>query len=193
MKDNVIKKILNGKILTVPNLLSVFRILMAVLFFVLYRRDRALLANWPAILCLALNALSDLVDGKIARALHQVSDLGKVLDPFADYVTKFFLILCLIRAYPFLILFLALFLFRVLYVDFLCLRYTQATGEASGAIFVGKADTMVFYIVMLLIILFPLLPVWLVYTLVCVSAALMIASVILYTRRSAALRSKKQG
>ncbi len=46
----------------------------------------ALLAHawWPALLLLGVAAISDFLDGFLARALRQVTELGTILDPVAD-------------------------------------------------------------------------------------------------------------
>ena len=53
----------------------------------------ALLANWPgwqpaALLLIGVTALTDLLDGRIARRSNQITALGTLLDPIAD---KFFI------------------------------------------------------------------------------------------------------
>lgn len=70
---------------TVPNLISIVRILMIPVFAVFFYNGNTL----GAVIILALSGLSDLVDGKIARQFNQVSNLGKVLDPVADKLTVF--------------------------------------------------------------------------------------------------------
>lgn len=69
---------------TIPNLLSVIRILLIPVFGVLFYNDQKV----AAVVVLALSGLSDMLDGKIARRFNQVSDLGKVLDPVADKLTQ---------------------------------------------------------------------------------------------------------
>ncbi|MFN2504889.1 MAG: CDP-alcohol phosphatidyltransferase family protein [Acidimicrobiales bacterium] len=70
-----------GRILTVPNLLSVVRLLCIPIFvWLLFGRDNRVGA---AVLLGALGA-TDWVDGFIARRYNQVTTLGKVLDPTAD-------------------------------------------------------------------------------------------------------------
>ena len=70
--------------LTVPNLLSLIRILLVPVFAVLFYQGHVL---W-AVFVLFLSGVSDFFDGKIARRFHQVSALGKVLDPVADKITQ---------------------------------------------------------------------------------------------------------
>ena len=69
------------RVLTVPNALSFFRILLIPLFvFLLAGEDRRL---WGFVV-MAVVLATDWVDGVVARRTGQVTELGKLLDPFAD-------------------------------------------------------------------------------------------------------------
>ena len=70
--------------MTIPNLLSVIRILLIPVFAYLFYNDQKIIA----VLILALSGISDLFDGKIARRFNQVSALGKILDPVADKLSQ---------------------------------------------------------------------------------------------------------
>jgi cardiolipin synthase len=70
-----------GRVLTVPNLLSVLRLAGVPLFLWLLLGPHA--DVW-AIVVLALGGISDWADGKLARLLNQHSRLGELLDPAAD-------------------------------------------------------------------------------------------------------------
>ncbi len=183
------KESASDQILTIPNLLSFFRIALAILFCFLFDSEKTLSDNWPAFVVLGLNALSDCLDGKLARALNQVSELGKVLDPVADYLTKFALILCFVRKYPALIGFMLLFLARVFIVAYFGWRTVRQVGKNQGAILVGKADTVVFYVVMLALVVFPDMPVSLAYALIGISAVMMLLAILLYLRHFRQLRA----
>jgi CDP-diacylglycerol--glycerol-3-phosphate 3-phosphatidyltransferase len=68
---------------TVANRITFARIIFIPVFIVL------LLGQWPykqwlAAATFALIAISDGLDGYLARSLNQVSDFGKILDPLAD-------------------------------------------------------------------------------------------------------------
>jgi len=71
------------RILTIPNLITVVRLLCVPVFLWLLfdQHERAA----AAFLLGALGA-TDFADGYIARHLHQVSNVGKILDPLADRI-----------------------------------------------------------------------------------------------------------
>ncbi len=70
-----------GRILTVPNAISVARLAGVPVFLWLVLGPQA--DGW-AVALLILAGVSDWLDGKIARAWNQQSRLGQVLDPAAD-------------------------------------------------------------------------------------------------------------
>jgi len=65
--------------LTVPNLLSAFRILLVPLFIWTFLERKTI----EPLVIFFIAAISDLFDGFIARHLHQRSRLGTILDPAA--------------------------------------------------------------------------------------------------------------
>ena len=71
----------SGRVLTVPNLLSLLRLAGVPLFLYLLLGPRA--DGW-AILVLAIGGITDWLDGKLARLLEQQSRLGAILDPAVD-------------------------------------------------------------------------------------------------------------
>ncbi|MGN6695978.1 MAG: CDP-alcohol phosphatidyltransferase family protein [Aquihabitans sp.] len=74
------------RILTIPNVISLIRLLcMPVFLYLLFGKDDALAA---AVLMGVLGA-TDWIDGYIARHYHQVSKVGKILDPVADRLLFF--------------------------------------------------------------------------------------------------------
>ena len=70
-----------SRILTVPNAITLVRLACIPLFlWLLFAQDDRASAAW----LLGVVGATDWVDGYAARHLHQVSELGKVLDPTAD-------------------------------------------------------------------------------------------------------------
>jgi cardiolipin synthase len=68
------------RILTVPNSLSLARLVGVPLFLWLVLIE----ADWWALGLLVFAGLSDWADGKLARVLNQTSKIGTLLDPAAD-------------------------------------------------------------------------------------------------------------
>ena len=69
------------RIWTIPNLLSILRLAGVPLFLWLLLGPQA--DGW-ALVVLAVSAITDWADGKLARLLNQYSRLGELLDPAAD-------------------------------------------------------------------------------------------------------------
>ncbi|HXE42743.1 MAG TPA: CDP-alcohol phosphatidyltransferase family protein, partial [Candidatus Baltobacteraceae bacterium] len=73
--------------MTTANKITILRILL-IPFFVIetiyYVRTGNEFHRLAAILCFAVAAICDGVDGYIARRYNQISELGKILDPLAD-------------------------------------------------------------------------------------------------------------
>ncbi|AXK84996.1 CDP-alcohol phosphatidyltransferase family protein [Nocardia farcinica] len=69
------------RILTVPNVLSVLRLIGVPVFLWLLLVERA--DGWAFALLVA-SGITDFLDGKLARLLDQSSRLGALLDPFVD-------------------------------------------------------------------------------------------------------------
>lgn len=73
--------------MTTANKVTICRILLVPFFIVLviyYVRTGNELLRWFAIGCFGLAAISDGIDGFLARHFNQRSELGAVLDPLAD-------------------------------------------------------------------------------------------------------------
>ena len=67
--------------LTIPNLVSLFRLaLIPVFLWLLFGRDNVAGAGW----LLGFIATTDWIDGYLARRLNQVTKVGEFLDPLAD-------------------------------------------------------------------------------------------------------------
>ena len=73
--------------MTTANKITILRILLIPFFVVellYYVRSGNEIHRLLAILSFAITAILDGVDGYIARHYHQISELGKILDPLAD-------------------------------------------------------------------------------------------------------------
>jgi len=70
--------------MTIPNVISFARLAGVPVFLWLVLGVRTQAGDWWALGLLAAAGLSDWLDGKIARAMHQQSRIGELLDPAAD-------------------------------------------------------------------------------------------------------------
>ena len=84
---------------TIPNIISLFRIILITPFVVFFLYGDYLVAT----IILVVSGISDFLDGVIARKLHQESELGKILDPLADKLTLIAVGVCLIFIEPFVL------------------------------------------------------------------------------------------
>lgn len=153
--------------LNIPNLLSLLRVVLVPAFVVslLLMRD---IEIWGAIVptvIFALTALTDMLDGKIARKYNLVTDFGKFIDPLAD---KFMVISSLIAINVLMFIrgeatigfvFLAvvlLILFRELAVTSLRLVVAGKSGIVVAASLFGKIKTVSQMVGTVVILLEPL-------------------------------------
>jgi phosphatidylglycerophosphate synthase len=72
-----------GGIFNIPNLLSLFRVVAAPVLVLLIFNENETAFKW----LLTFAFFTDMIDGWIARKLHQVSKLGSVLDSLGDSLT----------------------------------------------------------------------------------------------------------
>ena len=173
----------SGKVWTIPNLMSIFRlVLVPFIIWAYVGLDNTTLT----IILLAVSALTDVLDGPIARKFDMISDLGKALDPFADKVTQVCVILCLaiklaIRENPLLWILLGICVFRELCMGVLGYITIRKTGKVPGARWYGKVSTIVLYASALSLLIFPM-PAWLSTTIVVVCIVCVTMALILYAR-----------
>lgn len=137
-----------NKNLTVPNAMSVFRVLV-IPFFVYF----ALQDNIPmALLMLGLSALSDALDGFVARKFNQITELGKMLDPFADKLTQGAVAICIAVRYPSICPLLFLLVVKELFMLFGACYLLQKKKKPCAAQWYGKVSTILFYLAIALIV-----------------------------------------
>lgn len=167
------------QILTIPNLLSLVRLLMIPVILWLYIGKQN---NYAAIVVIALSGLTDVVDGYIARRFNMVSDLGKILDPIADKLTQGSLILCLTVTYDWMKWLIALFIVKEIAMAVMGLLVIKQKDSVNSAQWHGKLSTVLLYATMIVLILFPRMPLPVVNTLIVACAIVIVMSLALYTK-----------
>ena len=178
----MISKDWKKEFLTIPNLLSLFRLVLIPVYVTIYLRAQALEGYFIAAAVLAVSCLTDLIDGKIARHFNMISTVGKILDPFADKATQFTLIICLAIRNPVLWMLVTLFVIKEgfqLIAGLLTLRKGQML---SGAILSGKICTTVLFLSLIVLVLLPDLESQIVSVITAIDCVCMIISFVGYAR-----------
>lgn len=167
------------QILTVPNLLSVVRLLLIPLIIWLYCVKQAYTA---AVGVIILSGITDMADGIIARKFHMVSDFGKILDPVADKLTQAAIIICLTTRYKRMLVLIVLFAVKELCMGLMGAVTVKKTDTVNSAKWFGKVNTVVLYVVLVLLIFFQGMPEALANALIFLCGCMMLLSFIMYAR-----------
>ena len=88
MKEKVRK--LFSNVWTIPNVLTILRIILIPVFVVLFFKGQKIAAL--CVFCAA--SLTDMLDGYLARKLNQITDFGKLFDPLADKLMVLTAMIC---------------------------------------------------------------------------------------------------
>ena len=146
------------EILTIPNLLSLFRLVLIPVYMVIYLNAAEPGQYFTAAAILAVSCLTDAVDGKIARHFNMISTVGKILDPFADKMTQFTLTLCLSLKYPSLRSVLLLFVIKEVFQLIAGIINLRKRKMLPGALMAGKVCTTILFVSLIALVLFPNMP-----------------------------------
>lgn len=133
----------------IPNIITVIRIALLPFVFLFYLTDFVPYSQFIAIGIFLVAAITDFLDGMIARKYNLVSNVGKLLDPIADkmlYYTGLFLIIVtnILPIWACVVVYM-INLCRDFAID--CLRMIAATkGSVLAANMYGKIKTMIAFI-----------------------------------------------
>ena len=145
----------------IPNLLSAFRIVL-IPFFVCHVLQANMLT---AAIILIISALTDMLDGFLARRFNWITLVGKVLDPMADKLTQIAVCVLFLLRFPQFWVFFAVLMLKDLVILTVSAYLLKNKAPFSGAKWFGKVATSLFYVSMILIALIPNMPDWAIYVL----------------------------
>ena len=163
---------------TIPNLLSVFRILLIPVMVALYWKGRTL----AAVIVFGVSAASDIADGQIARRFNMVTDLGKMLDPLADKLTQGAAAICVGRIHPQAFLLFGFMAVKELTQAAIGARVIRETGHVFSAKWFGKLCTVVTTASLMAMFAFPRMPEKAVNILLILCSGMMLVSLALYVK-----------
>lgn len=176
------------KIFTIPNILSAFRICLIPVFMYLYIKQHDYKMTCAVLL---ISGLSDTLDGFIARHFNMISDLGKALDPIADKLTQFAMLMCLVSRFPMMLIPLLVLVVKELCCGLTSLMVIKKTGVVLPANWHGKLTTFLLYATMCLHLVWINIPASVSYVTITVCTAVMLMSFVLYIMRNVhAMRSE---
>jgi len=169
------------KIITIPNILSLFRLLLIPVIMWLYivKEDPVLTT-----VILALSGITDIVDGIIARKCHMVSDFGKAFDPVADKLTQIAMLFCLVSRFKWMLLPLCVMVIKEVTAGILGLLVIRKTGKVDGAVWHGKATTVSLYSMMIIHLIWYNIPGVISGILIGACTALALLSAFMYSREN---------
>lgn len=146
------------EIFTIPNILSMFRLALIPVYVIIYLNATEPGHYFLSAAILAVSCLTDLIDGKIARKFHMISNLGKILDPVADKATQFTLIICLAVRHPVLWYLVGLFVVKEGFQAVAGMVLLHRRQILKGALITGKVCTTILFLSLILLVLLPGLP-----------------------------------
>ena len=177
-----------NKILTIPNILSFFRLCLIPVIMWLYCVEENYL--WAGI-TLILSGITDTVDGFVARHFHMTSEVGRWLHRGAAMQPQEGMLFCLLTRSPRLILPLALMVVKETFMGITGLLVIHKTGKVFGADWHGKVTTWLLYAMMILHVFWYNIPMGVSRVLIGVCVAMMLVSLVLYGRSN--LRVLREG
>ena len=167
-------------VFTIPNMLSLFRLILIPVYVSIYLNAREAKDYFIAGTILAVSCLTDMIDGQIARRFNLISNVGKVLYPVADKATQLALVICLSIRYPVLKWVLGMFLTKEFTQAFIAFAKFRQGKALSGSLLAGKVCTTVLFISLIILVLFPNLEECGVHVIALIDGIFMIASLISY-------------
>ncbi|PRY78412.1 CDP-alcohol phosphatidyltransferase family protein [Alkalibacterium olivapovliticus] len=142
---------------SIPNLLSYFRILLIPFFVYAYINAETQREHIYATGILVLSGLTDALDGFIARRFNKGTKIGQLLDPIADKLTQVSVVSVLMLKWPVFIFLFILFVIKESYMFVENVRLYRNKKTLDGSIWHGKIATIVFYFTMFIAVVFPAL------------------------------------
>lgn len=177
----------NKNIFTIPNILSMFRLLLlpVIVYTYLNQNDYVLSGT-----LLVISGVTDLLDGYIARTFNMMSDLGKILDPVADKATQAVVLLCLITRFRWLVIPFICILIKELFMSCIGMIVIKETGEVHGAVWHGKVATFMLDFMIIVHIVFYNISYSISIILTMISTVLILLSFYLYAKENIGILKK---
>ena len=140
--------------MNIPNTLSAIRLILVPVFAKVFFSSSPY-AHQLAALIYAIAFFTDIADGYIARKFNQITRLGRVLDPLADKLMTFTVILCICIDGIIPVWAVIIFVCKELLMGIGGAFMLHRTRDVISSNWLGKASTGVFFVVLAVLVLFP--------------------------------------
>ncbi len=151
--------------MNLPNKLSLVRILLVpvFMFFIAFPILGDKISRLVAAVVFLAAAITDLIDGKIARKYNLITNFGKFLDPLADKFLVFGAFITMLARYNYIkgfVVVATIVFFRELAVTSMRLLVVNSSGKVIAASWLGKVKTVSQIICIVTILLEPVIFSW---------------------------------
>lgn len=179
-----------NKIITIPNILSFFRLCLIPIIVWLYCFRQSYL--WTTVIFI-ISGLTDIIDGFIARKFNMISDFGKAFDPVADKLTQISMMFCLVTRFPLMLIPLVILILKEILAAVMNMITLEKAGFVVAAVWHGKLNTVLLYATMFIHIVWFSIPPVVSNVLITVCIAMMLLSSVLYTKSDVkAIKKEKE-
>lgn len=152
------KKQFRKEILSIPNILSIIRIIFIPVYAHLYLTAETIKEFHIATSIMGASMITDLFDGLIARKFNMITTLGKILDPIADKLTQVVALVCLSIRFKPLFWVLGVFVAKESFMLIMGLINLSKGRMLDGALMAGKICTAILFCSMGILMLAPHMP-----------------------------------
>ena len=155
--------------MNLPNKLSILRVILVPVFVAvlvvpyeigLFTEHESLIRIIAAAVFI-ITALTDMLDGKIARKYNLITDFGKFIDPLADKFMVFGALIAMLYVFeniqPIFIWAALIVIFRELAITSLRLLISKSSGKVVAAAWLGKVKTVTQVICIVTILVEPII------------------------------------
>lgn len=175
-------------IFKIPNILSVFRIILIPVFIYCYFVHEPF--KYASFVVVAVSFLTDVVDGAVARKYDLITELGRILDPLADKLTQVTILVSLWidKRIPLIVLLIVICKELTMLIGAIYIKGQLKSNVLSSNIW-GKCATGTFYMAVAMFLLDIVFAKYMMY----LSIALMIIAFITYVNLALKLKRDVKG
>lgn len=173
-------KNLKKEVLSIPNIMGYFRIILIPIFLYTYYNATSAKDYYIVAWIVCISGITDFLDGYVARNFNMITELGKFIDPFADKLTQAALVFCLASRHKLMWYLVGLFILKEGFMAVMGIIMLRRGKKLDGAKWFGKVCTAVLYVVMFILILLPSINDFIANNLIIICGIFMLMSFILY-------------